>query len=755
MADFESFGLSAPVLEAINKMGFVEASPIQKKAIPLIMAGRDLLGQAQTGTGKTAAFGIPMAQLLANEGTVVQALVLSPTRELAVQISEEVHELTLFTGHKVLPIYGGQRIDRQITALKKGVQIVVGTPGRILDHLGRRTLSLDSIKMLVLDEADMMLDMGFLPDIRRIIRQCATERQTLLFSATIPSDIERIARDYMKNPESVSVVPETLTLEETEQIFYEVPEDEKIDALTRLLDNEEEGASAIIFCRTKRNVDKLTRKLKALGYDVEGLHGDLTQAQRDQIMHGFREERFSYLIATDVASRGLDISHVTHVINYHVPQDPEAYVHRIGRTGRMGRSGVAITFVTPAEYWDLLRIQEFSMAQISEGELPTDAEVDERRRAARGDSKAKRRVEKVDRAAGRALRKVVAEEPMELVPPADAVETVEDAEAASVPKTRRRRKDPTEQLPLPEFLQGAEEPTTEAGRDQRRYVLRDARKRIGWVDEDEALKEASRIEKDELVEVAHFSAVGEAGTDEADEAAAVARSAAEEVRRADVLERLRAAEAAIEAEAGARAVRPVVSGAAAEEPLIEPDEEARIMRALRLRDRVSRLVASLDLQGLDDFRAIVSRLEMDNDLHTIAAALIKELAGRDTDSRETPLSLRTDASAVGGEVSDVAAEGEEAPVRSDGTGVEGGEMTRLFISIGRRARVNREGLEQLVRESAGLDEDDIGRVDLLHNFAFIEVRKAVASRVIEGMHETMFKGREISVEPAKSSAKDE
>src|SRR5665811_1127869 len=275
----------------------------------------------------------------------------SPTRELAVQIAEEVHEITLFSGHKVLPVYGGQRIDRQITALKKGVQVVVGTPGRILDHLGRGTLDLSEVKMLVLDEADMMLDMGFIPDIRRILRQCPKERQTLLFSATIPSDIERIAREYMKDPEKVSVVPETMTLEETEQIFYEVPEDEKIDALMRLLDFEEEGASAIIFCRTKRNVDRLARKLKARGYDVEGLHGDLTQAQRDQIMQGFRDQRFSYLVATDVASRGLDISHVTHVINFHVPQDPESYVHRIGRTGRMGRSGVAITFVTPAEYW--------------------------------------------------------------------------------------------------------------------------------------------------------------------------------------------------------------------------------------------------------------------------------------------------------------------------------------------------------------------------------------------------------------------
>ncbi|MHB0980612.1 MAG: DEAD/DEAH box helicase [Thermoleophilia bacterium] len=756
MADFESFGLGKPVLDAINKMGFVEASPIQKKAIPLIMSGQDLLGQAQTGTGKTAAFGIPMAELLPNEGTVVQALILSPTRELAVQISEEVHELTLFTGHKVLPVYGGQRIDRQITALKKGVQIVVGTPGRILDHLGRRTLSLDSIKMLVLDEADMMLDMGFLPDIRRIIRQCNSDRQTLLFSATIPTDIERIARDYMRNPVSVSVVPETLTLEETEQIFYEVPEDEKIDALTRLLDNEEEGASAIIFCRTKRNVDKLTRKLKALGYDVEGLHGDLTQAQRDQIMHGFREERFSYLIATDVASRGLDISHVTHVINFHVPQDPEAYVHRIGRTGRMGRSGVAITFVTPAEYWDLLRIQEFSMAQISEGELPTAAEVDERRRAARGDSKAKRRVAQVDRAVGRPVRAVEAEEPVEPAIAADAVEAVEGVEAAPARKTTRRRKEPTEQLPLPEFLLGADEPTTEAGRDQRRYVLRDARKRIGWVDEGEALKEASRIEKDELVEVAHISAVDEAGTevDTTDEAAVAARAAAEAARRADVLERLRAAEEAIAAEGRVRVEQPVAVPPTPGGPLLEPDEEARIMRALRLRDRVSRLVAKLDLEGLDDFRAIVSRLEMDNDLATIAAALVKELAGRETDSAQEAATSAV-AHATAAPHAEDTLEDAVAPVRADGTGVDPGEMTRLFISIGRRARVNRDGLEQLVRESAGLDEDDIGRIDLLHNFAFIEVRKAVASRVIEGMHETMFKGREISVEPAKSSGKDD
>ena len=321
-------------------------------------------------------------------------------------MAEELHELCLFSGQKVLPIYGGQRIDRQITALKKGVQVVVGTPGRILDHLGRRTLDLSGVQLLVLDEADMMLDMGFLPDIRRILRQCPTDRQTMLFSATIPDDIRRISQEYMRDPESISVVPETLTLEDTEQIFYEVPEDEKIDALMRLLDYEGEADSVIIFCRTRRNVDKLTRKLKSRGYDVEGLHGDLTQQQRDQIMQGFREQKFAYLVATDVASRGLDISHVTRVINFHIPQDPEAYVHRIGRTGRMGRSGVAITFVTPAEYWDLLRIQEFSMAQIEQGELPSSGEVEERRRAAAGDLAARRKVREADRAPGRGQRAV-------------------------------------------------------------------------------------------------------------------------------------------------------------------------------------------------------------------------------------------------------------------------------------------------------------------------------------------------------------
>lgn len=763
MTDFEEFGLSAPVLEAIHKMGFVEASPIQKKTIPMIMEGRDLLGQAQTGTGKTAAFGIPMAEKLAADAPHVGALVLCPTRELAVQVAEELHELMLFSGHKVLPVYGGQRIDRQITALKKGVQVVVGTPGRILDHLGRRTLDLSGVQMLVLDEADMMLDMGFLPDIRRIIRQCATNRQTMLFSATIPDDIRRIASEYMRNPESVSVVPDTLTLEDTEQIFYEVPEEEKIDALMRLLDYEGESDSVIIFCRTRRNVDKLTRKLKSRGYDVEGLHGDLTQQQRDHVMQGFRDQQFAYLVATDVASRGLDISHVTRVINFHIPQDPEAYVHRIGRTGRMGRSGVAITFVTPAEYWDLLRIQEFSMAQIEQGELPTSGEVEERRRAAAGDPAARRKVLEADRAPGRGRRAggdveaiieltaagreavagVGAGRPAAVVGAAESEsptavpepDVIKEEDIPQEPPRRRRRggagakkaaaepsiEPSTEPPPEPFFsLPEAGEESTEAERVQRRYAMRDARKRIEWTTADEAVREAARIEDEALVESAYEEAFGEgaarAAGPEASESSVAeqdARAAREAARRADVAARLQEAEAAVAAK---MPTPPEVQMAADRSP-IEPDEEVRIRRALKLRDQVRVLIEELDATDLGDFLAIVARLEMDHDLRTITAALIKELAVRQGDLTE------------------------EAPQE---------QMTRLFLSIGRRARVDRHDLMRLVRETAGIEEEDIGRIDLLHNFAFLEVRKSVAEMVVEKMHESMFRGKEISVEPARS-----
>jgi hypothetical protein len=431
---------------------------------------------------------------------------------------------------------------------------------------------------------------------------------------------------------------------------------------------------------------------------------------------------------------------------------------------------VAITFVTPAEYWDLLRIQEFSMATIEEGELPTSAEVDERRRAARGDAKARRRVEAVDRSVGLPVRRAEEEAVTDVEVAADVAPAAAE-EAAPAEKRRRGRRQP-EEASLSGLLRQTEEPTTEAERVQRRYALRDARKRIGWVDAGEALKEASRIEHEERVGVAHTAA--QEGEVAVSDGAAIAedassRSAAEDARRADVLARLRDAEAAISAEREARlrsglpeaapdfasaeapvgVAPPEKTVEAASAPLIEPEEEARLRRAMELRARVSTLVAALDLNELADYEAILSRLEHDHDLRRITAALIKALAGGEEAEGET--------SALGAPSSEV--EGEEEATAAAGNGesraADGDEMTRLFISIGRRAHVNREALERLVREAAQLEEDDIGRIDLLHNFAFIEVRKAVAGRVIEGMHETMFKGREISVEPAKSSAKDE
>ena len=745
---FDNAGLSEPVLEAIKKMGFVEATPIQKKVIPLVFAGQDLLGQAQTGTGKTAAFGIPIAVSLSPDDPIPQALVLCPTRELAMQVSEELHELCLFSGHRVLPVYGGQRIDRQISALAKGVQVVVGTPGRILDHLSRHTIDFSGLKMLVLDEADMMLDMGFLPDIRRILRQCPTDRQTLLFSATLPEDIRRIAAEYMREPQFVSVVPETLTLDDTEQIFYEVPEDEKIDALMRLLDFQEEGASAIIFCRTKRNVDRLTRKLQSRGYDVEGLHGDLTQQQRDHIMGGFREHKFAYLVATDVASRGLDISHVTHVINFHIPQDPEAYVHRIGRTGRMGRSGVAITFVTPAEYWDLLRIQEFSMATIDQGELPSANEVDERRRAARGDDAARKRVQKADRQGPRTIEAGVSEAEAEaavlLAPAIEAVET-ELTLPVKKPRAPRRPKGAeeaaAEAVPAAEDATAAEvpsEPSTEAERLARRYAHRDASKRIEWTEAEEAMRESARLEHEQLIDSAHDAAAFVSDRRGADQEVAEDEpvvTEAERRRREEVSERLREAERAIAQE---RSLQPATREAPApheEEPLLDPEEEARIMRALRLRDRLYQLVAGLDRSALDDFGAVVDRVARDSDLRTVTAALLKELSVREGEQPipETRRPVRPADAGLSDELEDG----------------EGGEMTRLFFSIGRQSRLNKERLQRLVRETSGIDEDDIGRIDLMQRFAFVEVRKAVASLVIEKMHETIFHGREISVAPAK------
>jgi ATP-dependent RNA helicase DeaD len=374
---FGTIELSKKVLSAITDMGFEEPSPIQSQTIPFALAGHDLIGQAQTGTGKTAAFGIPIIEKI-NDHKHIQALVLTPTRELAIQVSEELAKIGKFKKVKSLPIYGGQSIDRQIRALRFGVQVVIGTPGRLLDHIRRGTIRLDSVKTLVLDEADEMLDMGFIEDIETIIQNITVEgRQTLLFSATMPKPIMNLAEKYMNNPKVITVSREQLTVPQIDQIYYETRE--KLEGLCRVLDVEETD-HLIIFCRTKRGVDDLVASLQARGYMADGLHGDLSQAQRDRVMKKFRDGKLEILIATDVAARGLDIDHVSHVINYDIPQDHESYVHRIGRTGRAGRKGVAITFIGPREYRQLRLIENLAKTKIVRKQLPTSADIFDRQR---------------------------------------------------------------------------------------------------------------------------------------------------------------------------------------------------------------------------------------------------------------------------------------------------------------------------------------------------------------------------------------
>jgi len=371
---FGHLSLSKKVLTAISDMGFEEPTPIQTQAIPLIMQDQDVIGQAQTGTGKTAAFGIPIAEKINTSWPKVQALILTPTRELAVQVAEEIAKIGSNKRVKVLPIYGGQPIDRQIRALRMGVHVVIGTPGRLLDHLNRKTLHLENVKIVVLDEADEMLDMGFIEDIECILDKTPEKRQTLLFSATIPLPIQRLAEKYLQKPNFVSINKETLTVPLIQQYYYEIRQGSKVDALCRILDYENYD-SAIVFCRTKRGVDELVASLQTRGYFAEGLHGDMTQAQRDKTMKSFRLGETDLLVATDVAARGLDIDRVSHVINYDIPQDPESYVHRIGRTGRAGREGKALTLIMPAEYRQLRVIEKLIKSYIEKAALPTYQDV--------------------------------------------------------------------------------------------------------------------------------------------------------------------------------------------------------------------------------------------------------------------------------------------------------------------------------------------------------------------------------------------
>lgn len=345
---FEDLGISPATLRSLKKMGFEEATPVQAATIPLSLQNKDLIGQAQTGTGKTTAFGVPLIDKIDKDSNLIQGIVIAPTRELAVQVSEELYKIGYGKRARVLAIYGGQDINRQIRALKNHPQIIVGTPGRILDHINRKTIRLENIQTVVLDEADEMLNMGFIDDIESILAQTPAERQTLLFSATMPAPIQRMAEKFMKDPQIVRVKAKEMTVPSIEQYYVEVQEKSKFDILTRLLDIQTPEL-AIIFGRTKRRVDELSEALNLRGYMAEGIHGDLSQAKRLSVLRKFKEGSIDILVATDVAARGLDISGVTHVYNFDIPQDPESYVHRIGRTGRAGKEGVAMTFITPRE----------------------------------------------------------------------------------------------------------------------------------------------------------------------------------------------------------------------------------------------------------------------------------------------------------------------------------------------------------------------------------------------------------------------
>lgn len=368
---FEDLGLSELVLKAVTDMGFESASPIQGQAIPIQLEGKDIIGQAQTGTGKTAAFGIPLLEKIDPNNKKLQAIVLCPTRELAIQVAEEMRKLAKYMhGIKVLPIYGGQDIVKQIRGLKAGTQVVIGTPGRVMDHMRRKTVKMDQIHTVILDEADEMLNMGFVEDIETILSEVPQERQTIMFSATMPKEIQDIAAKFQKDPELIRVLKKELTVPRIEQFYYMMKQKDKLEVMSRLL-NMYQPKLSVVFCNTKRQVDELVIGLQGKGYFAEGLHGDLKQTQRDRVMYGFRNGKTAILVATDVAARGIDVDDVEAVFNYDIPQDEEYYVHRIGRTGRAGRTGVAFNFVVGREIYKLRDIQRYCKTKIQEKQIPS------------------------------------------------------------------------------------------------------------------------------------------------------------------------------------------------------------------------------------------------------------------------------------------------------------------------------------------------------------------------------------------------
>ena len=374
---FEELNIDERILRAITDMGFEAASPIQAQSIPVEMDGLDMIGQAQTGTGKTAAFGIPLLQKIDPELKKLQAVALCPTRELAIQVCEELRKLAKYMhGIKVLPVYGGADIVKQIRALKDGTQIIVGTPGRVMDHMRRKTVKFQDVNTVILDEADEMLNMGFLEDMETILSQLPPERQTVMFSATMPPAIADIAKKFQKNPVTVRVVKKELTVPKVTQYYYEVKPKNKLEVMCRLLDMYDPKLS-VVFCNTKKQVDELVGELQGRGYYADGIHGDLKQEQRDRVMASFRKGNIEILVATDIAARGIDVDDVEAVFNYDIPQDDEYYVHRIGRTGRAGKEGKAFSFVVGREVYKLRDIQRYCKTKMIPQAIPSLDDVTE------------------------------------------------------------------------------------------------------------------------------------------------------------------------------------------------------------------------------------------------------------------------------------------------------------------------------------------------------------------------------------------
>jgi len=376
--EFTDLNLHPQLVQAVTALGYTTPTQIQADVIPLLMAGQDVIGQAQTGTGKTAAFALPILQNLNPEASGVQSLILAPTRELALQVSQAFEEYGRYRDVKVLAVYGGQAYDRQIRQLRRGVDIVVGTPGRLIDLMERKVLDLSNVRTVVLDEADEMLSMGFIEDIETLLKATPESRQTALFSATLPPAIRSLAGNYMHDPKSVTVQRKQLTVAAIEQRYYLVNEADKLAALTRLFEMEE-ITSALIFVRTRISAGELSNELTARGFLAEGLHGDLSQDAREQVLNRFRQNQIKVLVATDVAARGLDIDDISHVFNYDLPLDPEIYVHRIGRTGRAGKSGLAISLLTPGEQWRMRKIEGYIKQPVVRIPLPTVEEIKLRR----------------------------------------------------------------------------------------------------------------------------------------------------------------------------------------------------------------------------------------------------------------------------------------------------------------------------------------------------------------------------------------